>query len=151
MRYRKGSRTKSKSQKLDPLTELAQAAIELHKRGNFSDAKKVYIKILRESPEHFDALHLCGVTARQMASYDEAEQYFLRAMKVKSNIAALYSNYALLLNDMRRYDEALANYRRAIAIEPNFAVAYCNLGITLENLRRHSEAVSAYVLSLIHI
>ena len=39
--------------------------LELHLRGQFAEAEKIYKSILKTEPKHFDAAHLLGVIALQ--------------------------------------------------------------------------------------
>ena len=45
-------------------TKFSQA-ITLHQQGRLMEAESIYREILRQQPEHFDALHLLGVIAIQ--------------------------------------------------------------------------------------
>ena len=37
----------------------------LHRQGKLADAERCYGEVLQRQPDHFDALHLLGVIARQ--------------------------------------------------------------------------------------
>ena len=123
--------------------ELRQA-LALHQQGKLSDAKKIHKEILKQRPNHFDALHLLGVIAYQTKNLHQAEELIGKAIKVNPNNAAAYSNRGTALKDLKRLDEAIASYDKAIALKPNYAEAYNNHGNALKDLKRLDEAITSY-------
>ena len=119
-----------------------QSAVALHQRGKLVEAKELYARILLETPDHFDVLHLSGLIAYQCRQFGEAEQFFIRAMGVKSDFAPLYSNYGAALNEQKRYAEALAICDRAITVQPDLSEAFFNRAIALRKLDRFEEALA---------
>src|SRR6516165_4633027 len=113
-----------------------QQALTFHQQGLLSAAKAIYEEILKQRPNHFDALHLLGVIAYQTKNLHEAEELIGRAIKVNPNDAAAYSNRGIALRDLKRLDEALASYDKAVALKPDYAEAYSNRGIALNELKR---------------
>ena len=130
------------------IQEKLQQALALHQKGMLSAAKAIYEEILKQKPDHFDALHLLGVIAYQTRNLHEAEELIGRAIKVNPNNAAAhaaaYSNRGIALNELKRRDEALASYDKAIALKPDYAEAYSNRGNTLKDLKRLDEALASY-------
>ena len=115
-----------------------------HQKGMLSDAKKIYEDILKQQPNHFDALHLLGVIAGQTKNLHQAEELIGKAIKINPNDAAAYSNRGNALKDLKRVDEALASYDKAIALKPDYAEAYNNRGIALRDLKRVDDALASY-------
>ena len=77
------------------------------------DAQTLYEDILKQNQNHFDALHLLGVFARQTKNLHQAEALFGKAIKINPNVAAAYNNLGNALKDLKRFDEALASYDKA--------------------------------------
>jgi tetratricopeptide (TPR) repeat protein len=130
--------------KKNGVSELLELALDFHRKGTLAEARRLYDEILLKDPYHFEALHLSGVVALQVGKLEDAEKLFLSAIKVNSQIASIYLNYGVLLNDLKRLEEALASYDRAIALKPDYAEALNNRGVTLRDLKRFEEALASY-------
>lgn len=101
-----------------------QQALALHQRGMLSDATEIYEDILKQKPNHFDALHLLGVVACQMKDPNRGEELIRKAIESNPNDASAYFNRGNALQDLTRFDEALASYDKAIALKQDYADAY---------------------------
>jgi protein O-GlcNAc transferase len=121
-----------------------QQALALHQRGMLSDAKRIYEDILKQKPDHFDALHLLGVIACQTNNLQEGEELFSQAIKSNPSVAVAYNNLGNALKDLKRFYESVANYDKAIALKPDYAEAYNNRGVALNGLKRLDEALASY-------
>jgi tetratricopeptide (TPR) repeat protein len=137
----KDFRTSSKAHLADQNITMFQTALAFHQQGNLSDAKMLYVELLRQNPQHFDALHLSGLIADQSGQIDQAVDFYKRALRIRSDFAPLYLNYANALKRLNRFDEALHKYNDAIQIQRDYADAYNNRGVTLQELGRYEEAL----------
>ena len=59
---------------------LAQA-LELHQQGHLVEAERLYSAILLVRPDHFDALHMLGVSKLARGQLSEALQLIASAMR----------------------------------------------------------------------
>jgi predicted O-linked N-acetylglucosamine transferase (SPINDLY family) len=119
-------------------------ALALHQAGSVADAQALYKVILRIVPDHFDALHLLGVSECQLGHVDAAERFLRRALAINPRSAAAYSNLGNVLFQSKRLEEALASFEAATALKPDYADAFFNRGNTFGGLRRFDEAVASY-------
>lgn len=119
-------------------------ALGLHKAGRTLEAKALYETILRDDPDHFDALNNAGLIAFQDGHPQAAEAFFTKALRVKPDNAALHYNYGFMLQSLARFDEALASYQCAITLKPDYFEAHSNRGSILRELRRFQEALASY-------
>src|SRR5438270_12772430 len=103
-----------------------QQAIAFHSGGNFAEAEKLYKAILRESPNHGEALHYLGVLRHQQGRNLEAIGLIEQAIAVDGGSAEVNSNRGLILERLGRYEEALESCTRAVAIKPDYPQAYNN-------------------------
>lgn len=126
------------------INEMLQQGLDYHRSGKRIEAKAIYDKILKEQPEHFDALQLSATLAVQEECYERAIILFNMALKIKNNHADVYNNLGYALEKLDQLDEALANYDRAIHLKPDNADAYYNRGNALQKLNRLDEALSSY-------
>jgi tetratricopeptide (TPR) repeat protein len=125
-----------------------QNALALHQQGQLGLARALYQKILKQQPDHFDALHMLGVIESQRKNFAGAILFIGRALKLNSNYAPAHSNMGNALRELGRHEEALASYDHALAIKPDYAEVLSNRGNTLFELRRHEEALASYERAL---
>jgi predicted O-linked N-acetylglucosamine transferase (SPINDLY family) len=126
-----------------PIAETLRQAMSLHQQGRLPEAKKLYAKILKIDPDHFDALHLLGVLKHQQGDAPEALRLIAAALKTDATPDAL-SNYGNVLCALNRHEEALASYDRALALQPENVLAITNRGAALTALGRPMEALACY-------
>lgn len=89
---------------------------------------------LTPANQHFRAYVIWGNALSVQRKFDEAEQMFRTAAKLKPRYASNYNSWGNLLRMMRRLDDASAMYRKAISVDRKDAIAWTNLG-TIHNDR----------------
>jgi len=123
---------------------LLPAAIKAYGEGRHDEAQALCRQILTGLPNHFDALHILGVSASDCGRFDEAAPILARAIAVEPRSAEAHSNLGQSLFKLRHYEEARAAYEKAIALKPNFAMALTNLGNALMHLRQFDQSIAAH-------
>jgi predicted O-linked N-acetylglucosamine transferase (SPINDLY family) len=123
---------------------LLPAAIAAYREGRHSDAQALCRRLLEGLPNHFDALHLLGVSELDCGRFEEAESALTRAVSVEPQSAEACSNLGLVLFKSKRYDEARRCQEKAIALRPNFPTALTNLGNALMRQGRIEQSVDAH-------
>ncbi len=98
-----------------------QAALKLHQEGQISKAARAYKKILENSPDDPQALHLLGVTFIQNAQPVQGAEMIERAIAVQPNVGTFHLNLASAYQAQRRIDESIAEAEKAIALDPQLA------------------------------
>ena len=126
------------------LAELLRRAAAHHKRGELHEAETLYRDIIAVEPNHFDALHLCGVLMHQRGRPVDALALMARALRANDRAAPAHSNHGIVLAALKRYDEALASYQRALTLKPGYAEAFYNRGNALAALGRNDEALASF-------
>ena len=115
----------------------------LHRQGKLADAERCYAEVLQRQPNHFDALHLLGVIARQTRRTERGVELIKRAIGLNPKVADAHNNLGNALTDLKRPEEALASYDKAIALKPDHAAAHSNRGAALMDLTRPAEALAS--------
>jgi predicted O-linked N-acetylglucosamine transferase (SPINDLY family) len=123
---------------------LLPAAVAAYRQGRQSEVQALCRRILNDLPDHFDALHLLGVSELDCSRLDEAEKWLARAVGVDPRSSEAHSNLGLTLFRLQRYDEARKCQERAVALNPNFPTALTNLGNTLMRMGLPGQAVDAH-------
>jgi tetratricopeptide (TPR) repeat protein len=126
---------------------LIQRASARHKTGDLDEAERLYRRILEADPDHFDALHLCGVLMQQRGKPAEALRLIGAALAANAGArpapAALY-NRGNALVALDRLDEALASFDEALALKPDHAAGLLNRAQVLQKLKRGREAIASF-------
>jgi predicted O-linked N-acetylglucosamine transferase (SPINDLY family) len=128
--------------------QLLERAIALHQRGSPQEAEPLYREILASVPDHFDALHLLGVSLHQQGNHEAAVASIGRALAINPADPSAYSNLALALRNLGRLDEALASLDRALSIRADHVQAHNNRGNVLRAMNRPGEALASYERAL---
>ncbi|MFP4298101.1 MAG: CHAT domain-containing protein [Spirulinaceae cyanobacterium] len=110
-----------------------------------------------EAPPEADVPHLAvenapdpeawfnrGVQFYEQEAYQQAIQYWEKAIAIEPNYYQAWSNRGLALKNLGAWAEALESYDQALEIEPNYSKAWYNRGIALDVLRRYDDAISSF-------
>src|SRR6185312_3200104 len=122
---------------------LLPTAVKAYREGRHLEAQTLCRQILKDLPNHSDALHLLGVSENDCGRFAEAATALTCAVEIDPRSAEAQSNLGLSLFRLNRYEQARARQDRAIALKPNFATALTNLGNTLMHLRQFEPAIAA--------
>ena len=131
------------AQAVDASASLEQA-LAWHRAGQFNRAEAVYRAVLREQPEHPEALHLLGMLAHQRGDPREAVRLIKQALALNPDAAVYHNDCAQAHCALGAFETAEKYAQRAIAIAPDYIQAYNNLGIALASLGRFEEALERY-------
>jgi hypothetical protein len=115
---------------MSDLMPMMQQAQELHRKGRLNEARTLCEALLRELPEHFEALSLLALIGAQQGDFDLAVKLYDRVIAIKPDLANAYSNRGASFAALNRLNEALANFDMAIAIRPDHAEAHFARAIT---------------------
>jgi predicted O-linked N-acetylglucosamine transferase (SPINDLY family) len=123
---------------------LLPGAVTAYRTGKHAEAQAICGQIIALAPDHFDALHLLGVSALDSGRLELAEQALTQAVAAEPRHVEALANLGLVLFNQKRYEEARKVQERAVALKPNFALALTSLGNTLMNMRLFAEALEAH-------
>jgi spermidine synthase/tetratricopeptide (TPR) repeat protein len=128
----------------------ASAQIRLGKPGI---ALSLAQSVLREQPQHSEALYVAGVAAEKLEQFQEAVVYLerVRAADPKGSLhhsfqytlPLLQFNLGLAYARVQRYDEAEAAFREATSLSPYDGQAHSSLSRLLIEVGRFEEALAA--------
>lgn len=97
--------------------------------GDNSAALDIYLKVLKEYPDHPKVLNAVAWMHRREGRFAEAEVYFLRAISVAPNYVFAYNNLGLMYSETGEYEKAADYARRSIGLLKSSAIPWNTLGI----------------------
>ncbi len=119
---------------------LYNEALQEANSGNFDEAKKIYLSILLENPNHVESLNNLGTIAMKEGNTKEAMFYFKKTLECNKNYEKAYNNMGLIM--MREGENKLAeeHFRKAIELDREGIEPYLNLSALLRKEKRFDEA-----------
>ena len=123
------------------IAETLATGFQHHQAGRLAEAEQLYLDVLKEMPEHADALHLLGLIARRKGDNEKAVSLIGKVVAINPAFAEAHANLANALFDLNRHDEAIAAYETAVSLNPAFATARAQL-VTLLTARGHAAAAA---------
>ena len=125
-----------------------QAALGEQQAGRLEEAKALYEGLLKERPDHPDALHLLGVLSIQTGDSAAGIEFMRRAQSLVPGNVDFGLNLAGTLNSFGRWEEAascLGDLSRVVPGTPSVHLALADL---LDERGNHEEAEAHYRLAL---
>ncbi len=125
-----------------------QNALSLHQSGKIPEAEAIYRNILKNQPNHADALHFLGVIENQRGNYSQAEILMTQAISYTSDRPAYFHNLATVYQYQKKFDQAIACYQKTIQLDPKYALSYYNMGVIFEFQNQFESAIACYQKAL---
>jgi tetratricopeptide (TPR) repeat protein len=117
-------------------------AVALHRRGQLREAERIYARVLKAAPDHFDALNLLGAIKIRQGQFGEAQRLFGAAVKARPDIADGWNNLGQAQHALKRPADALHSFDKAHALAPEDVDILYQHANALIGLNRHSEALA---------
>lgn len=127
---------------------LFSTALAKHQQGQVVEAQSLYKKILELQPDHFDSMHLLGVSHIQGGELELGAELIGQALIINPESSFAHNNLGKALKDLNRLDEALASFDQALELSPNYPEALNNRGNLLFLLERLEEAAASFKTAL---
>ena len=132
---------------------MSQGARELD-AGEYKNAFNSYNQVYEKYPYMTEAIYSLGVVKMRENDFDEAVEYFNKALAVNENHDktqnALKSVAGNMLNEgnnyyrRRDYNNALDYYKKVVEIDDTFYQAYYQIGQVEKRLKNYRGAINAY-------
>ena len=123
-------------------------ALNLHLEGQLDAAAKLYKKIIKQTPDHFDALHHLGMVEQAQAKFERAEELFRRCLLLDPRFQPVYNSIANVLIDLGRFHEALNYADQSVKLMPNNHNAHFLRARALAGIGTRQDALLAYQRAL---
>lgn len=111
---------------------------------HFSDAERIFKKILEIHPDQVDALNLLGIINAQSKKFEIAITYITRAININSKNASSYYNRGLALQELGKIEEALLDFKEALSLNPKYTNAHNSEGNAYLDMKEIDSAIASY-------
>lgn len=118
-----------------------QQAYKLASEGKAEAACTILLKLVAQSPDHFDTLSMLAAVLCRLGRFEQALYYAERAVTVDKGSRASLTNRANVLMLMNRPAEGARDLRAALALDPGNMNLRCTLTHALLMLNRGDEAL----------
>lgn len=125
---------REKASKHTNANQLYYRARAFQNSGRLSDAKQLYLKVLKADPNYVDALNNLGVIYIQEKNYKEAQTNFERAIRFKPGNVDPYYNLACIYALKGEIELGIAHLKKACALNKS-AIKWAMTDTDLQNLR----------------
>jgi Flp pilus assembly protein TadD len=125
-------------------TENLRLAADLHRRGDFASARRLYGEVLARDPDNAEAAHLAGVAAADQGRPTEALGLLRRAARLDPRSPIVHLNLAATLGALGRADAALAAIDAAAILEPRLPRVHRLRGDVLRSTGRFDAALKSF-------
>ena len=109
------------------LTEQIQLAISLQRKHQFSDAEKLYKKLLKLYSDNFEINFLLGFLYKQVRNFENSEIYLSKACKIKPSHSESKYNLGFVYEKLGNIKKALQLYKETLNINSQHLIAQLRL------------------------
>ena len=122
--------------------QLLKKALEYHHSGDLNSADDIYLEILKNDKNDFDANHLHATILSQNKKYAQSINFFSIAYELQTPTCELLNNYAIALRNLRAYTECEKMLLEAIDLDKNFPNSYINLSNCYMSQNKYKDAIN---------
>ena len=133
-------------QKEEP--NIIRQAEKLHQSGKLARAETIYRTVLREHPNHSEALRLLGLLAHQTGNSQQGQNLILQAINSQPENIEAHFNLGIIQLDLNLAEKAIEAFGSALLLSPKNYSCLVNLGNALGMAGHFSEAINKSNLAL---
>jgi tetratricopeptide (TPR) repeat protein len=119
-------------------------ALALQRQGRVREAEKIYERVLKAAPAHFDALNMLGIVKAQLGRVGEAHRLLSAAVKINPAAPGAWANLGQVLQALKRNQEAVECLDKARALAPDDVAILNGHANALLSLGRAQEALDEF-------
>lgn len=117
-------------------------AFDLHNSGKLTNARDLYLEILKEEPQNDEVWDFLGLLYYQTKKYPESEDCIKKAIEINPRLYYI-ENLARLYRDKGDSQTAIALYEDIIKAAPSYENLF-NLAMTYKNSNQRQKAKETY-------
>jgi len=124
--------------------QLVQDGMLAHRQGRFSDAVRLYEKVLKKAPQHLAALNLLADAHLHLGKNSRALTTIRRAISINATMPSAWIVQGSAQRRMGEFDNAIVSLEKAVELKPDSADALMTLAGTLRDAGQLDAAIDAY-------
>ena len=129
---------------MNTINVIFNRAVKNHQEGKTDIAQDLYNQVLKNNPNHSQALNNLGIIFKGLGDNQKAKECYEKAIEINPDYSDAYHNLAVIFTNLKNYQKAKECYEKVIAINPNYADAHNNLGVILQDLGENQKAKECY-------
>jgi tetratricopeptide (TPR) repeat protein len=133
------------------LAQSLNEAMALQRQGRLREAEKIYTRVLKAAPDHFDALNMLGIVKAQLGRMGEAHRLLSAAVRINPREPGAWANLGQVLHALKRNQEAAECLDKARALAPDDVGILNQHANALLSLGRREEALEEFRLVLARV
>jgi tetratricopeptide (TPR) repeat protein len=126
-------------------------AMALQRQGRLREAEKIYTRVLKAVPDHFDALNMLGIVKAQLGRMGEAHRLLSAAVRINPREPGAWANLGQVLHALKRNQEAAECLDKARALAPDDVGILNQHANAMLSLGRREEALEEFRLVLARV
>ena len=130
------------------LNKTLNLALQEHQKGNYTEAKNLYEKILKINSNHFDSNFYLGTLYAQSSNFLKASELLFKAIEINPKMEDAHNNLGLIYRELKETQKAIDCIKKALEINPEYAEAYNNLGFIYKELKEDKKAEKYYLKAI---
>jgi len=127
--------------------EIERAAV-FERGGEPGKAENIYRQILREDPDHVEAMRLLAVAATNHRRFRDAEIFLSRATSLAPDYARAWLDLSHVQSELEKHQDAVESASKVVALTPQITDSHIALANALGRSGQQEKAITAYEAAL---
>jgi predicted O-linked N-acetylglucosamine transferase (SPINDLY family) len=134
--------------KLEQVDTKLRQAFALQQQNKTTEATSIYLEVLKNQPNNFNALQLFGSLLIIEKKYKEAINYLKKAVEINSTYAHCYNNLGMAYKALLEHQKAITSFTKAIELQPSYIDAIVNRASLYLEILQFNHAIEDYSLAI---
>ncbi len=123
--------------------ELYKQGFELHKKGEFEDAERIYQEALKIEPDNLNVIYMMANLKYQQYRFPNAEKFIKKALEINKNVR-FYDLLTRIKIEQKDFKTAVETAIQGLRLEPeNFELNF-NIALALKNYGDYELSLKFY-------
>jgi tetratricopeptide (TPR) repeat protein len=119
-------------------------AIELMKIGDFSNARPMLERLIKDEDSNWSAYYMLGQCCRYLDDMKSAIKYLKKAARLNSTDPSIFLALGIAHQISKKWVEAINSFRIALELDKDYVLAYNSLALTQKQMGQLELALHNY-------